>query len=433
VVLASIVLNRFDRRIYLAWIAPALALTASAALIALGSSARTVVVPTTTTMQLVEVSPERGDIRLRGVAGAYFPRPSSHDVTGSDCVLQPVNSLFDSTNRIVWTDQNRWHLENTTLPAGVTLAHCSWYLDAQRRPVANATLDANGIVGQLELPRFDDPRDAVLISPGAAQLSVEISSDGSFRTGPDRMLEKNQFIAAGLIGEDARRHQEVYRELLAGSAQNSGSLNSNRKQPMLLFWAMSSELPINFGPTPRHVGEALVAVPLNIQRPEEGATITIPAALIPFATTAGPDGTRITSAFSSVDNSWVDNLVSEARITLRFQFPSNLLPLQLERATFHAEVTAPSREITIAGWNAAQRIKLTSAQSPVDRHLIVPIEDPETLCLDERGGLRLNIDVGPHPSKAEKDVARVGWHIDRVWLDARAALSPSSRDTQQPR
>ena len=65
---------------------------------------------------------------------------------------------------------------------------------------------------------------------------------------------------------------------------------------------------------------------------------------------------------------------------------------------------------------------LRTIRSPVGQRVDVPIVDAEVLRLDDRGGLALSINVGPHPREREANLAQVGWSIERVWLDIDAAV-----------
>ena len=96
--------------------------------------------------------------------------------------------------------------------------------------------------------------------------------------------------------------------------------------------------------------------------------------------------------------------------------------MTVKRATLHVEITAPARSVVISGWRDQTRTPITSASSPVGKRLTAPIRDAQLLQLDAQGGLLLNIDVGTHPHESDASLAKVGWKIDKVWLEIDEAV-----------
>ncbi|MCC6492715.1 MAG: hypothetical protein IT424_06820 [Pirellulales bacterium] len=168
------------------------------------------------------------------------------------------------------------------------------------------------------------------------------------------------------------------------------------------------------------VGEALTAVAISLMPPSPGASFAIPSVFLPFEAVDGPDGTPATSAYSNARRSWVDGMVTASQITLRFQTPKSLAPLAIEKATLHVEISAPSRVVTLAGWQGEVATPLQRVTSPVGR-LTAAIPDARMLGLDSTGGLRVNINVSSHPREQEANISKVGWSVQNVWLDIDAA------------
>jgi hypothetical protein len=418
--LASIVGLTLRRRhpFLLAWAAPVLAVLTSAALLTMGARSRTALVPTMTSLQLIEAAPKSGDLRVSSVVGAYHPQSTPTGVRGHGALMSPeAPPLAGSSGRVVWTDRDRWHLENVLLPAGVTIGRVSWNAAMDDRPFISATLTENGIEGKLESPSFQGGRDAIMVAPGAPHLAVMIDKKGAFSAGPDATLEPGQFVRSQLVDDRGNRRQQLYRELLAGGPQGLAV-----DGPALLFWTSALKSPVALGQTEREVGEALVLAPIALSRKRQGSSIAIPSLLIPWETVAGPDGTPVTSAYSNADRRWVEGLVAATNITMRFQMPTTTLPLKIQRATLYLVITAPSRDVSIVAWNGDQPIPLTTRSSPAGVRMVVTMDDSGATALDDRGGLLLNINVGRHPREQEANLAQSGWHIDRAWLDVNEAV-----------
>jgi hypothetical protein len=369
-------------------------------------------------LQLIEATTESGDLYASSIVGACHPEAVETGVRGNGALMSAESPLLaDAAGRFVWTDRDQWRLENVLLPAGVTLARVSWNSTLGNRPFIKATLTEQGIQGQLDSSLLHGGQDAMMAAPGAPNLAVAIDSNGVFAAGADQTLEPGQFVQSQLVDDRRNRRQRLYRELLTGDRPHALV-----DRPTLLFWASPMKPPMALGETQQNVGEALVLAPLVLARPQPGSSVVIPSLLIPWQAVSGPDGTPVTSAYSNVERRWVDGLVAATRITLRFQMPAMALPLKIQRATFYLDVTAPSRNVSIVGWNRDQPVPLTTRSSPVGARLAVSVDDPSLTGLDDRGGLRLNINVGRHPREEVADLAQSGWRIDRAWLDVNEAL-----------
>ncbi len=171
-------------------------------------------------------------------------------------------------------------------------------------------------------------------------------------------------------------------------------------------------------------GEALVAVPITLRRPPPSETINVPPPWLKFIAVDGPDGTTLTSAYSNERREWVDGLSRQTRISLRFELPAVLLPLEITTARLAATIHAPGRDVMVAGWRGGQRVAVATHRSPVRQQLTMQIDDPSILSLDDQGGLILNLDVAPHPDEKTAGESRTAWRISDVYLSCTAVVRP---------
>jgi len=75
---------------------------------------------------------------------------------------------------------------------------------------------------------------------------------------------------------------------------------------------------------------------------------------------------------------------------LRFQLPSSILPLKLERVRLFADIKAPTRRFTVSGRTDRAAVVLLNVQNPVDP-LSIEIQRADVLRLDDQGGFHLDI------------------------------------------
>lgn len=417
-VMLAIWSRRWRRRSSFAWSLVGLALATSTGLLAMGAATRSVVEPTLVSMQVVNADTARGELQIAGIVGAFQPTQADGKVEGRNCVMAPDGPWFNDAGGPVWIDAARWRL-SSPLPAGFALQRCAWCEPIADPLITGATLTKLGIRGSLGAQYIESLGNAVLAAPGAPMITVDLAGDGTFLAAHDARLEVDQFLVGQVWDDQSRRRLEGYRSLFS-SPGNSAALKLDG--PTLLFWTAPRQLPVTIETTRRRVGDCLMMAPLQLLPPASGSVVAIPAMLLPFESADGPDGTGATSAYSNGNREWVDGLVAATQINLRFQAPQAAMPMTIKRATLYVDIAAPGRTVAISGWRGQQRKKVHSTSSPLARRLIATIDDPTLLELDLRGGLLLNIDVGQHVHEKDAALAKVGWRIERVWLEIDEAI-----------
>src|SRR5262249_15223192 len=156
-----------------------------------------------------------------------------------------------------------------------------------------------------------------------------------------------------------------------------------------LTWAAPADLGFTFPEHARRTGVALVAVPLEVERPAPGTGVLIPAPFLPYH---GVPGDQFALLYDPQTSAWVSSRTPPARTMLRFQVPRELLPLQIDRATVAVDVSAPGRPLEILAGGRRGEVLATRA-SPVGR-LRIEIDRPDVLRPDAAGGVYLGIAVG---------------------------------------
>ncbi len=370
------VLGRSRRSELRGWVGPAAALAAAGLFVALGLLSRRGAAPTVAVGQIVHAVPGVPEAAVQGLLAVYRPDsgPAEAGATQGGLFELDMAGAEGQTRRLVLTDLGRWHWENLALPAGVRFAPFRFTAPTDRPVSAVARLGPEGLEGKLETGPFRDPADALLTAAGARNLAVRLGPDGTFRAGGRDVLPAGQPLAGGLLSDRQQRRQAFYREFFKKPRRLSGA-------PTLLAWAGPADTHFSFGPDARMAGDALLIVPLRLERPAAGQRVTVPAPLVLCRRVMDDGPTGLTREGTMP----IDML-------LRFQLPTEVLPFRAERARLSAKVSAPARRVTVAGRAGGKPVEVFAAESPL-APIEVELTDERFLRLDRDGGLLLNVAV----------------------------------------
>jgi hypothetical protein len=412
---AGILLARRRRLEHLGWLVPAAAVLASVPLILAGVRSRQAVPPTVGQVQLIEVAEKDSQVTASGLLAVYQPQPHSGPLgvrRGGGCELE-TSGLQGTLRRMVWTDLDQWQWENLRLPAGVRTASFSRSMVLPDNVVASGTLTDAGFVGQVTGP-FEKLADAVIAVPGQPSLAVAWGSD-AVTAGPQDVLAPGQHVAGTLLSSEQTRRQEVYRQVL-GAMPGYASLVT---RPSLLGWTEPLELGLCLPQDTERVGAALWSVPLEIARPDSGATFVIPSPLMTCRVVQGPLNDGVSPLFDTRTGQWLHS-TNASRAWLRFQIPPSLLPVEIQRMRLTLQVTAPDRRLQIVRLVDGQVQELFSRVNPIGRYECV-LAPPELPGVDPSGGVLVGVVVGD-PVDAAAGSESVTWKMDFVHLEIRGRI-----------
>jgi hypothetical protein len=406
-------LRRSSRPELLGWLGPVAALGAAGVFYLMGETSRRSAPPTVAAGQLIHAVSGKEEAAVSGLLAVYRPESGSIEA-GADkggFFDLDMSGIEGQERRLVLTDMDAWHWENLTLPAGVRAASIQDSLRIGEPIRASAHFGPEGLEGKITGP-CQELTDAVLSTPSGRNLAVHLGSDGSFRTGPSDILPKAEFLTGAILSDKQQKRQEIYRAFFSKYRTGQSQVRDN----VLLAWAKPLDLPFQLDSEARRVGSALLVVPLQLERPAPGTTVSVPGPLISYQrmVDAGPIRPVLESR-NGID------------MHLRFQLPREVLPFQLERARFTLKIDAPSRRVTIAGLEGSRTTELRSIDSPLDP-LRVDITDERLLHLDPEGGLHLNLSIGntlqAKPDAAPPQQVTEKWIIDYLELDVSGRTAP---------
>ncbi|MEZ6059372.1 MAG: hypothetical protein R3C19_03315 [Planctomycetaceae bacterium] len=386
---------------------PMMALVAAAPLVFLGQRARSAVPPAVATAEFACVGPGSDSVHSLGMAAMFFPEPTDVDSTADDGRLLSLRreKLEGSVRQTMWTDLDRWQWNNLTLPSGLHFAATRQHRNLTTPLRATAAFGPDGIRGTLQSGPYSDPTDVVIATTTQHALAVHSDQHGGFSAGADDLREPGTYLVGGLLSDERRQHQAIYRKLLL-----PGLDWKYPDRPMLLAWTRPSDSGLTFADGIERSQSALLAIPLELQPTPPGTDVFIPSPFLPFETVATADGTKST-AFDDRTGQW--QKTSYPTVTmLRFALPPTVLPLNLNGGKLFFSIRAPQRTVTLSSGSATDPMVLRSLNSPVGSYEL-EIDSEDALRISEDGALHVQLDVSELQLQESEDIDLQ--EIDRSW------------------
>jgi hypothetical protein len=425
----------------LGWIGPVLAVAVSGVLLMLGRHHRHAIPATVANLQFVRPVSGTDDVRVQGVAGLFSPEGGAAKIAAElgGWLMPDMTGLEGSARRMIWTDLDEWRWENLPGPAGLRSAKFLASAVTIERLEAHATFGPAGIEGRLHVGARRLATDAVLATR-EGRIGVQVAGDGAFAARSGDIFAPGQFLAGALWTDEQHRRGRILQMLLTNPLRQEFPT-----APQLLFWTDPWDLGFQFDAGQNSLGAALVAVPLQWERPPPGTQVAIPAPLLPYRATAGPDG-LVPGLWDYRKRRWQEKS-SPSATWLRFQVPSVLLPIDIERARVLLEVSGPVGKLELAGLDrkeggqkeAGQKlaVPLKTWIDPWGK-LELPITQADLLPISADGGLLLRISGGdpkrpeltqPDPENSSKTIP---WKIESLSLELDVKTAPAPLAGAQP-
>ncbi len=451
--LGGMVLHRKGRLEHIGWVAVVLAIVTAVSLVAIGTISQGQTPQTVVSAQTLELvvgqrqAVMRGAMQLYQPPGGVSPEADRLGSTTGGAAWPQTDKTGGKLLRMVWSDLDRWHWDNLQLPQGVTTGvefATTSLLPTEAQ--GQLSFDAQGIRGHVRVGN-DPLHEAVLIGPSGILLP-RIAADGVFTATDEDVPDPGQYIVgAGLASEEQRRREKLYVQLL-GSGGDKPSIRALRTtQPLMLGWTAEVGSGIGLSDAARRIDQSLVVLPLPIQRPKAGTTVTIPSAFVTFtiprasrsdredesdgnrAGNRNPARTqrspaRLTTVYDASRGEWI--AVSQGgSLVIRFDPPAALLPLKVSSAKLLLDIRAPQRTVALVSKptgspNTGATIPANVVQSPSGL-LTFDVADQTGLLLTKDQGIEVTIDV------SEVDAAQVGqpWQIRSIGLTVTGVIEPA--------
>ena len=223
-----------------------------------------------------------------------------------------------------------------------------------------------------------------------------MQADGRFAILNNR-LPSGEYLTDNVITDRQQRRREIYRKYLNPLPKHLAD------RTHLLTWVESANLPVTVETGERILGSQLLVIPVTFKRPPPDSKVTIPAGFI----SPGHDGPGKLTMESS----------AALMQTIRFQLPSSVLPMAIDRATLTIKIRTPGRQVSIFGRLDGNKHLIHEVNSPLDA-IRVDITDSRFLKPDEQGGLRFDLTVGSTPKVAGDRTSRdLSWRIESLAME----------------
>jgi hypothetical protein len=401
-----------------------LSLLAVGVFLAMATSSRTVS-DSAVTFQLVEASGMQDQLHVSGVT-AFHSRESVRPDIRSTAAGRlrfdgPVTA--GSPVRMLWSDQNVWQLKDAKLAPGVRLAEFRESVELQQPVVVKGTFVESGFQGTLDGEVSSEFSDALLADQTGFVLPVEIDSAGDVSASAAGPLPPGQYLAAAILNAEQARRQKVYRRMFDPAERS----RIYPERPTLFAWSAPLKLQTGRADVESPAGAMLMSVPLIIERPEAGTRVRIPSTFLPYrAVRIAKSRIGFASTYSNSRRTWSANTSRNASTSvLRFEIPSAVLPLVVDKATLTLKVSAPLRTVEISSGLTDALTDVWTKSSPVGTFEI-PLKVEASRKLDPTGGLNVAFKVGSVQLE-ELDAAEVGtqdrsWQVDWMQLEIQGLI-----------
>lgn len=407
--LAGLILARGHRLEHLSWLTVAAGLVSAGAIIGLGAASQRAVPPTAAEVQFAEVVPQADTIATSGSLAIY--QSDLNDVQlqsmGGPRLDPKLADLAGQVRQINWTDLNQWRFERMDLPPGVRMFDAQGWISSGDVPRAVARFGPRGLDGTLTAGVFQSVEDAMIAPAYGTPLAANMSAEGAFHAGPGDQLAAGQFSADKLLNDEQLRRQKLASAWFAGRLPNS---------PLrLVAWAKPVAESMKWSAGTRQVGALLLSVPVTVERTPPDSQVAVADAFMELRSVAGTSGRS--THFDNRDRTWQSPQTAATATRLRWQLPTAVLPLQVERAKFALVGNIPSRQLTVHIVRGEEQNLVVDRSSPSGQ-IEIELTDAAWLQPDSEGGLTLEIAVGEPTGQIETGaVANATWSIRSTTLD----------------
>lgn len=403
----SVICFRLGRTAIIGWLGPVMAIVAALVMGLEGTRSRNAVGRSFAVGQWIEPSAPFAELRTSGVLSLYNPERWDEPLgsRGGGIFLPEELGQAGKTVRMVWTDTDHWGLENLALESGIHFAPYTYTTTVDEPIRVSATFGENGFTGELDVGSLGEVAEAILVAPNRSPIRVRWGADQKFEARSTDILTAGTFTGSALISDEQRRQQEVLQKLLGEDSQWQAADGLT-----MLAWITPLATPFVVNNPERRTGSAILAVPVDLQRPAKDTLVSVPSTLIGFRAVAAADGT-MSSAYSNQQGKWVGELSTATRAKLQIELPPEVLPLTIEKLTIQIKIRAPERLLQFIGHDGATEQVLQEKNSPVGTMAFI-FSKTDYLQVDEKGRLFLTLGIGKHPDEASGSISEVGWKID---------------------
>lgn len=353
-----------------------LSLVTTGIMVTIGLRTQHAVPLTVAAVEIADVSPAGTHAAISGGMAVYAPTTITEPLTGSTHTivwpdLPPAGKLV----RFVISDNRTWQWQGLSFSAGAIAQARYEAVPTLSQPLhAQGTLAPDGLHVHIDSGEFSQFENAQFVGPqGVSELTIRDNHHAIAGSAPRS------------LGSDA-----ATADMRAGMERKFLSLRSDVNTPLLLAWHPGFGAAATWPSVPdtRLRQHSLLALPVDIQPPAEGAPFMLPANLVacePLQVVGGA-GKRLGPArlFDPTRREWVRVRTPET-VYLRYRIPPQAMPMRASRAVLHLVIDAPGRDVEIA--DAAQDNWRSRTRLPSPRR-----NKPAAITFEQDSALRMQAD-----------------------------------------
>ena len=420
----------------------AAALSAGVLLVA-GSRNAAAVPSTVATGQLIRIDDAVSEAHVTSLSAIYSQQAESLELGSSTGTLTLPAASANEVRRLCWDDHGNSFWIGAPQPPGVVRHAASDATIPLAAPIrVRGSFDAEGFLGSVEGLSPESWEDGVIVASPNPATAVRREDASLVRGRVTDRLAPDQFTQGTLLDDDQRMRQQVLREILSPADQNPFG-----NRPSLLVWTEPLDLGVRFADRFQRRGTALVSIPVRIQRPSSATEFRIPASFIKTSAYAGTRG--VSSIFNPRTGSWLKEMTNAADVELLFEFPIELMPLQLRRLAVEIQISAPSRTLSVKTKTDGVP-KLVFEESNPTGLVQFEIDRGDALQLGRRGGLWMSVAVSESSQQAapgsepnsiagsrspepvpNQQTAQSTWQVERLHVTAVASCPQLKESTEE--
>lgn len=410
-VLGGVVALRVGNYSSFAMYSPVAAMVVAGVLLALGVSSRQGIPSTRGTIQVLR-GDAQGHISVTGAETIYADRSSLDAVEIQERGHYEFSGdLPGAAKRFLLTDQGGQLIENVSWTSGSLTGRYSFAKSGQPA-TASIALSGETLQGTLTGLVPEQSVEGVLLFPGGGRCAVTVGDDGTLRGRVTDVLRPGVYFQSELLTDRQKMQIEFYNKWLAG----------NRGQPTqgwLYYWDAPVELQTGGPAVERQVGDALHAVPIEIQPVETGTEVTLSPAIVHYRSIVHPRWGS-TTIYENRTRQWNESTSNSSRTTLRCSIPQELSQLDIRHLDVLLDLRVPNRTLKCFVLREdGEDVEIASFDSPVGRKTLT-IDDPELIGKQAHNILTLVLYVGPNKEQIDlQDInqGNSGWMIENVRVE----------------
>ena len=384
---------------------PTLAIVFSGGMVLATSFTRLDQPESVTRLQLIQVAEDGASAVVREQAAVYLKAGRQMDLSGSvDGAVQIDEGLQSGVQRRTQNGFQTWQLNNVSWPPGF------WRYSSQFRVPTDdlkvkAILDSDGL--RLELPELPSPLEDPVLSYTLGGRMLVGGSGPTRSVDPSLTAKDGRWIAGTLISTEQQRRLEIYKQFFAPG---------DRKQyldQVLYGWTdVWPETP-GWSQELEKSGSALVALPVELQRPDPMELIDVPHGLVRLQNDESRLGSSL--AFDGQTGEWVRELTSAATANLQLVLPKELVPFEAEYLDLMLNMEAPQRDVQLR-IETEQGVVFTQDFNEPSIPWSSRVSDPRVLEAAKDGSLNLILEVSERKDlkQGESSSRSVPWQVNNL-------------------